>query len=533
VSKHIFITGGVVSSLGKGVTSASIGFILERMGHRVAMQKLDPYINVDPGTMNPFQHGEVYVTEDGVETDLDIGHYERFTHAKINTHSNYTTGRIYSSVIAKERLGEYLGQTVQVIPHITNEIKAAIRAIEGPDVDVAITEVGGTVGDIEGLPFLEAIRQYALEEGPGNVLFVHLTLVPFLRVSQEVKTKPSQQSVSKLREIGIQPDILICRTEVPLNDELKQKLSLFCNVRKEAVIDERDVEFSIYQIPPMLVAQGLHKLVNDRLGLPNREPRLEDWSQMLAKIKSPPKEIAVAVIGKYLGVSDAYKSIWESLAHAGIANDCRVNLRKVDAEEVEKYGMSQVMTGAAGILVPGGFGKRGIEGKIQAARFARENRIPYFGLCLGMQTACIEFARNVVGLEGANSTEFDHTTPHPVIHLMEHQKGITRKGATMRLGSYPCRLVPDTVAAREYGLEQIVERHRHRYEFNNKYRAPFEERGIAFSGLYPDLDLVEILEIRDHPWYVGVQFHPEFKSRPTAPHPLFRGFVRACASANR
>lgn len=528
MTKHIFVTGGVVSSLGKGVTTASVGFILERMGYRVALQKLDPYINVDPGTMNPIQHGEVYVTEDGAETDLDLGHYERFTNGPINTHSNYTTGRIYSSVIAKERRGEYLGQTVQVIPHITDEIQSAIRAVEGPGIDIAITEVGGTVGDIEGLPYLEAIRQFALAAGRRNVLFIHLTLIPYLRASQEIKTKPTQQSVSRLREIGIQPDILICRTEKPLREEIRSKLSLFCNVEQRAVLEERDVETSIYEIPGMLRDQGLHRLACEILSLPEREPRMDDWEEMLRILRNPEAEITTAVVGKYLEVHDAYKSVWESLAHAGIANRCRVNYRKIDAEDVEVHGMAPFAEGIHGILIPGGFGKRGIEGKIAAVRYARENRIPFLGLCLGMQVASIEFARNVIGLRGANSTEFDSETPHPVVHLMETQRGVVQKGGTLRLGTHPCRLEAHSRAHEAYGTLEIRERHRHRYEFNNRYRARFLERGSVFSGIHPDLDLVEIFELKDHPWFVGVQFHPEFQSKPTAAHPLFTGFVRAC-----
>lgn len=528
MTKHIFITGGVVSSLGKGVTAASIGMILERMGLRIRMQKLDPYINVDPGTMNPYQHGEVYVTADGVETDLDLGHYERFTNSKIDRQSNYTTGGIYSTVIARERRGEYLGATVQVIPHITDEIKAAIRTVEGPDVDVAVTEVGGTVGDIEQLPFLEAIRQYGLEQGRENVLYIHLTLIPYLRVSHELKSKPSQQSVGELRKIGIQPDILICRTEMPLTEEVRAKLSLFCNVPKESVVEEPDVEFSIYQIPAMLVQAGLHRLIAKGLHLAPREPDLEDWHRILEVLRNPQREVSIGLVGKYLQFHDAYKSIYEALAHAGISAHCRVVIRKIDSEEVEKRGMDWIGPELDGILIPGGFGRRGIEGKIKAARFARESGIPFFGLCLGMQILCTEFARNVCGLKGANSTEFDPETPHPVVHIMEAQKGITNLGGTMRLGSYACRLKEGSLAHRAYGTQNVFERHRHRYEFNNRYRALFEERGMGFSGINPELNLVEIAEFRDHPWMLGVQFHPEFQSRPTRPHPLFVSFIRAC-----
>ena len=533
MTKHIFVTGGVVSSLGKGLTSASIGLLLESMGLKVAMQKLDPYINVDPGTMNPYQHGEVYVTEDGLEADLDLGHYERFTNAAVNVNSNFTTGKIYSAVIAKERRGEYLGQTVQVIPHITNEIKECIRRIEGPGIDVAVTEIGGTVGDIESLPFLEAIRQYGMDNGPESVMYVHLTLIPHLKASQEIKTKPTQQSVGKLREIGIFPDILICRTEVPLPDDARAKISLFCNVPKQAVIEEKDVDFSIYQIPLMLSEQKVDELIVRKLGLTSCKPDLINWAEIVEVLRKPEKEATIAIVGKYLELHDAYKSIYESLTHAGIANRCKVKIRKVPSEDVERHGMGRFMEGVGGILVPGGFGGRGIEGKIVAARFARENRVPYYGLCLGMQVACIEFARNVCGLEGANSGEFDDKTPHPVIHLMERQRAVSEKGGTMRLGGYPCRIERESVAYTCYQKELVSERHRHRFEFNNNYRDLFREKGIRFSGIWPEGNLVEMVEVVDHPWYVGVQFHPEFKSKPTAPHPLFRGFIKAALEHSR
>ncbi len=533
MTKHIFVTGGVVSSLGKGLTSASIGLLLESMGLRVRLQKLDPYINVDPGTMNPFQHGEVYVTEDGMEADLDLGHYERFTGAAVDVNSNFTTGKIYSSVIARERRGDYLGQTVQVIPHITNEIKEAIRRAAGPDIDVAITEIGGTVGDIESLPFLEAVRQFGLEAGRENALFVHLTLIPYLRASHEIKTKPTQQSVGKLREIGIIPDILICRTEAPLTREARSKIALFCNVAPEAVIEEKDVDFSVYQIPVMLSAQKVDGILVRRLGLPAREPDLAKWEEMLEVLRDPDEEVTIAVVGKYLDLPDAYKSIWEALTHAGIARRCRVKTRKVSAEEVEQRGMEPFMDGVGGILVPGGFGARGIEGKIEAVRYARERRIPYFGLCLGMQVACIEFARHVGGLENAHSTEFEPVTPEPVICLMERQRDVSEKGGTMRLGSYPCRIEPGSRAHECYGTETAGERHRHRYEFNNQYRALFREKGMRFSGVWPEGNLVEMVEVRDHPWFVAVQFHPEFQSKPLAPHPLFRGFVQAALEHSR
>jgi len=527
MTKHIFVTGGVVSSLGKGLTSASIGLLLESMGLKVAMQKLDPYINVDPGTMNPQQHGEVYVTEDGLEADLDLGHYERFTNSLVNTHSNYTTGKIYSSVIAKERRGEYLGQTVQVIPHITNEIKAACRRAESPGIDVVITEIGGTVGDIESLPFLEAIRQYEMDAGRENVMYIHLTLIPMLHASGEIKTKPTQQSVSKLREIGIIPDILICRTEVTIPDDVRAKISLFCNVPREAVIEEKDVDFSIYQIPIMLYEQKVDELIVRKLGLASKKPDLTAWTAMVETLRAPDKEVTIAVVGKYLELHDAYKSIWESLIHASIAHRCKVKTRKVNAEDVERQGMAKFMDGVSGILVPGGFGHRGIEGKIAAARYARECNVPYYGLCLGMQIASIEFARNVCGLAGANSTEFDEKTAHPVIHMMESQRTLTTKGGNMRLGAYPCRIEPDTIAAECYQKELVTERHRHRYEFNNAYRDVFREKGMRFSGLWPEGNLVEMIELEKHPWYVGVQFHPEFKSKPVAPHPLFKGFIKA------
>jgi CTP synthase len=503
------------------------------MGLKVAMQKFDPYINVDPGTMNPQQHGEVYVTEDGLEADLDLGHYERFTNSVVNHHSNYTTGKIYSSVIAKERRGEYLGQTVQVIPHITNEIKAACRRVEGPGIDVAVTEIGGTVGDIESLPFLEAIRQYEIDAGRENVMYIHLTLIPLLHASHEIKTKPTQQSVGKLREIGIIPDILICRTEVTIPDDVRAKISLFCNVPREAVIEEKDVDFSIYQIPIMLYEQKVDELIVRRLGLASKKPDLARWTEIVETLRAPENEVTVAVVGKYLELHDAYKSIWESLTHAAIANRCRVKIKKVNAEDVERHGMAKFMDGVSGILVPGGFGHRGIEGKIRAAQYARECNVPYYGLCLGMQIASIEFARNVCGLAGANSTEFDDKTPHPVIHMMERQRSITEKGGTMRLGSYPCRIEPDSIAAKCYQKEMTAERHRHRYEFNNAYRDVFREKGMRFSGIWPEGNLVEMIELEKHPWFVGVQFHPEFKSKPVAPHPLFRGFIKAALDYSR
>ena len=531
--KHIFITGGVVSSLGKGLTSAAIGMILERRGLKVSMQKLDPYINVDPGTMSPFQHGEVYVLDDGSETDLDLGHYERYTHAKLSRSSNYTTGKIYSEVIARERRGDYLGSTVQVIPHITDAIKDAIAAGVTPGSDVALTEIGGTVGDIESLPFVEAIRQFALERPQGDVLFVHLTLLPYLRASGELKTKPTQQSVGKLREIGIQPDVLICRTEQPMTPEMARKISLFCNVRPEAVIEERDVDFSIYQVPQMLVQAGLDRIIARHLGLPSDlETDLGDWNRMLDSMRRTTDTVEIAVVGKYIELHDAYKSIYESLSHAGIKNQTRVKIRKVRAEDYQAKGAS-LIEGVDGLLVPGGFGERGVEGKIRAIQHARETGLPFFGICLGMQCATIEFARNVLGLAGAHTAEFSGDTPHPVIHLMADQRNLHEKGGTMRLGSFACRIRPGTLAQRLYGAEVVHERHRHRYEFNNAYRAAFEQAGMAISGVNPDRDLVEILELASHPFFLGVQFHPEFKSRPLAPQPIFDGFVAAARERAR
>jgi CTP synthase len=525
--KHIFVTGGVVSSLGKGLTSAALGLILERRGLTVSLQKLDPYINVDPGTMSPFQHGEVYVTDDGAETDLDLGHYERYTHAKLTKASNFTTGKIYSSVIAKERRGDYLGRTVQVIPHITDAIKEAIHQGAPEGTDVAITEIGGTVGDIESLPFLEAVRQFALERPRGDVLFLHVTLLPYLRASGEMKTKPTQQSVGKLREIGIQPDILVCRTEQPMTREMGQKISLFCNVRPEAVIEERDVAFSIYEVPVDLCRLGLDKLVTKHLGLPSDEGTdLSDWNEMLDNLRNLDKTCEIAVVGKYIQLHDAYKSIYESLSHAGYANRCKVKIRKIAAEDILTKG-TELLAGVDGVLIPGGFGERGIEGKIQSIRWAREHGVPFFGICLGMQCAVIEYARNVLGLEGAHTLEHSPHTPHPVISLMADQEEVDQKGGTMRLGAYDCELVEGTLARSLYGKPLISERHRHRFEFNNDYRAQFEASEMAISGVNPQRDLVEIVELPEHPFFVGVQFHPEFKSRPLAAHPVFQGFVGA------
>jgi len=536
MTKHIFITGGVVSSLGKGLTSASIGLMLERRGLTVSMQKLDPYINVDPGTMSPFQHGEVYVLDDGTETDLDLGHYERFTHAKLSKNSNFTTGKIYQAVIQRERRGDYLGRTVQVIPHITDAIKEAIfagaRDAEEREVDVAITEIGGTVGDIESLPFLEAIRQFALEKPRGDCLFVHLTLLPYLKASGELKTKPTQQSVGKLREIGIQPDILICRTEQPMSEDMARKISLFCNVRREAVIEERDVEFSIYQVPVMLVEAGLDRIIASHLSLPlDAKTDFTDWEAMIEDVRTAKRKVEIAVVGKYIELHDAYKSIYESLSHAGIANHAKVTIRKIKAEDVLDQGL-EVLAGVDGVLIPGGFGERGLEGKVEAIKWARENKVPFFGICLGLQCAVIEVARHVLGLAEAHTMEHTLNTKHPVIHLLPTQEGVSDKGGTMRLGAYDCRLREGSLAHRLYGKTLISERHRHRYEVNNDYRARFEAAGFVPSGTNPELDVVEIMELADHPFFVGVQYHPEFKSAPLQAHPIFRGFV-AAACAHR
>ncbi len=527
MTKHIFITGGVVSSLGKGLTTASIGLLLEKKGLRIRIQKLDPYINVDPGTMSPFQHGEVYVLDDGSETDLDLGHYERFTNAPLSKDCNYTTGKIYSSVIRKERQGKYLGKTVQMIPHITNEIKAAVNSLASDDVDVVLTELGGTVGDIEGLPFLEAFRQFRLDKGRENVLYIHLTLLPHLRASGELKTKPTQQSVGKLREIGIQPDILICRSEHSMTQEMRDKISLFCNVEPEAVIEEKDVDHTIYEVPIVLKTQGIDRLIETKLNLPAGKNGLDDWAEIVEIIKRPKDEVHVAVVGKYIQLHDSYKSIYEALAHAGIANRVNVVIHKFDSEELPSGNVAERLRGMQALLIPGGFGERGIEGMIDAARFAREQGVPYLGICLGLHVATIEFSRAVLGLEKAHSTEFEKETPDPVICLLEEQKTITDKGGTMRLGAYPCRLSADGFAREAYGCDEISERHRHRYEYNNDYRDRLAGAGLVPTGFNDEIGVVEIIEIPSHPWFVGVQFHPEFKSKPTAVHPLFRDFIKA------
>ena len=527
MTKYIFVTGGVVSSLGKGLTSASIGMLLEQRGLRVRMQKLDPYINVDPGTMSPYQHGEVYVLDDGSETDLDLGHYERFTHSPLSRDSNYTTGQIYQSVINKERRGEFLGKTVQVIPHITNEIKSCIRKLADDDVDVVITEIGGTVGDIESQPFLEAIRQFSLDAGKRNCLYIHLTLVPYLKAAGELKTKPTQHSVGQLRQIGIQPDILICRTERSLPRDDREKIALFCNVPIEAVIEERDKDFSIYEVPLSLVENKLDDLIVDSLQLQAEPLELDHWRELVHNLRNPEHEISIAVVGKYAEHRDAYKSIYEALDHAGIAHHTQIRIQRIQSESIEQEGPERLLSGSDAILVPGGFGERGIEGKVEAIRFARERGIPFLGICLGLHCAAIEFARNVVGLAGAHSTEFNKDTPHPIICLLDEQKSITDKGGTMRLGAQPAHLASESRSATAYGREVISERHRHRYEFNNVYRQQFAANGVVFAGTSPDASLVEILEIEGHPWFVAVQFHPEFKSKPTSPHPLIAGFVRA------
>jgi CTP synthase len=524
--KYIFVTGGVVSSLGKGLTAGALGALLEMRGLTVRIQKFDPYLNVDPGTMSPYQHGEVYVLDDGAETDLDLGHYERFTSGKLSRLNSLTSGQIYEAVIAKERRGDYLGKTVQVIPHVTNEIKARIYK-GGKGVDVLITEIGGTTGDIEGLPFLEAMRQFALEVGPRDCAFIHVTLVPFLQAAGELKTKPTQQSVAKLREIGIQPHILVCRCEKPLTPEMREKLSMFCNVPVKAVIEEMDVESSIYELPLMLQKEGLDQQVCDLLGLRAKANPKNDWEEVVRRIKSPRHEVKIGVVGKYIELQDAYKSVYESLSHAGIANHARVKIVRVDAEELAtKAGLAQLKK-LDGILVPGGFGDRGIEGKIAAARFARLNKVPYFGLCLGMQVAVIEFARDVLKLKDANSAEFEVKTPHPVIALMDEQRNVVLKGGTMRLGAYECRLKPGTLARKAYGRETVSERHRHRYEVNNEYVASLEKAGMVVSGWNPKRGLVEVTELKNHPWFLGVQCHPEFQSKPNRAHPLFAAFIAA------
>jgi CTP synthase len=541
-TKFIFVTGGVLSSLGKGLASASIGALLESRGLTVSLQKLDPYINVDPGTMNPFQHGEVFVTDDGAETDLDLGHYERFTTATMGKRNNYTTGKIYYSVISKERRGDYLGGTVQVIPHITDEIKNCIKGV-ADGVDVVIVEIGGTVGDIESLPFLEAIRQFRADVGKDNVIYIHLTLVPYISTSGEVKTKPTQHSVKELRSIGIQPDILLCRTDRFLSKELKAKIALFCNVGVDAVITAKDVG-CIYEVPLVFHQEGLDHKIVELLNIWTRAPKLDAWEEVVQHFKAPTCEVTIAIVGKYVNLIESYKSLNEALLHGGVANRTQVKLYFVDSEKITPDNCDEILAKADGILVPGGFGSRGVEGKICAARHARVKGVPYFGICLGMQIAVVEFARHVAGLAQANSSEFDELSPDPVIYLMtewfdertrtvQQRDARSEKGATMRLGAYPCRLAAGSLAHRAYGCDEISERHRHRYEFNNAYRSPLEERGLVFCGTSPSGDLVEIVELRDHPWFLGCQFHPEFKSRPMAAHPLFRDFIRAALSYSK
>jgi CTP synthase len=530
MSKYIFVTGGVVSSLGKGITAASIGLLLRSRGVTVIHQKFDPYLNVDPGTMNPYQHGEVYVTDDGTETDLDLGHYERFTGVTTTRNCNFTAGRIYNSIITKERRGDYLGGTVQVVPHVTGEICDAVRSVASPEIDVVISEIGGTVGDIESHPFLEALRQFGLAEGRSNVLYIHVTLIPYLSKAGEVKTKPTQHSVGRLMEIGIIPDILICRTEKHLDKEVRRKLSLFCNVDEGAVIEAFDVEHSIYEVPLAMAEQNLDGVIIDELGLRAGRRNLKPWREYLERVVGANGTVTIAVVGKYSELLDAYKSIHEALNHAGAHHSVKVAIKSVSAEDIEKRGAAAVLEGVDGVLVPGGFGSRGLEGKIEAIRHARCEKLPFLGICLGMQTAVIEFARNVLGLDGADSTENNPDTPWAVIHLMEEQKKIMNMGGTMRLGAYPCMLKKGTAARTMYGRAQISERHRHRYEFNNEYRERFEKAGMVLSGLSPDGMLVEMVELRDHPWFVASQFHPEFKSRPIDPHPLFCGLVGACVT---
>lgn len=534
--KFIFITGGVVSSLGKGIASSAIGALLEARGLKVTLQKLDPYINVDPGTLSPFQHGEVFVTDDGAETDLDLGHYERFTSSRSTQANNYTTGKIYYSVISRERRGDYLGDTVQVVPHITDEIKKAIKSVSGKN-DIVIVEIGGTIGDIESLPFLEAIRQFRYDAGKDNVIYVHLTLVPYISTSGELKTKPTQHSVRELRAIGIQPDILLCRTDRHISQSLKKKIALHCNLDLDSVISARDVD-SIYEVPIVLRQEGLDDLIAKKLLLNTPEPDMGRWTDVVKKIREPEDKVTIAMVGKYIGLKDSYKSLNEALAHGGIANNLHVDIHWVDSEEIEKSGVERLLSDVDGILVPGGFGERGIEGKIEAVRFAREKKIPFLGICLGMQCAVIEFARNICGLEGADSSEFNPDTPYPVIYLIEEwynfrtrsveKRDISSgKGGTMRLGAYPCVLTEDSFAFEAYGVKEISERHRHRYEFNNSFKETLVKKGLKISGVSPDGKLVEIIEIENHPWFFGCQFHPEFKSRPLEPHPVFSSFIGA------
>jgi CTP synthase len=526
MAKFIFVTGGVVSSLGKGIAAASIGCLLESRGLKVTCQKFDPYLNVDPGTMSPFQHGEVFVTDDGAETDLDLGHYERFTHAKLTQSNNLTSGRIYEQILARERRGDYLGKTVQVIPHVTNEIKAAMKRVAG-DVDVVIAEIGGTVGDIESLPFLEAIRQMRHEQGRGNCIFVHVTLVPWIAAAQELKTKPTQHSVKELRAIGIQPDILVCRSERFISDEMKEKIALFCDVDVEAVVTARDVK-SVYEVPLSFANEGVDDIVLRLLRIEDPPPRdLSRWSAMIDRLNNPKDEVSIGIVGKYVEYEDSYKSLKEALLHGGMAHQLKVNIHWIEAEGIVGESWQRQLEGYDAILVPGGFGKRGIDGMLNAIRYARERKVPYFGICLGMQTLVIEYARNVCGLEDADSTEFNPGTPHRVIFKLRELKGVDELGGTMRLGSWPCRLKQDSFAYRAYGMKEIQERHRHRYEFNREYEDQLKAAGLRLTGETPDGAYVEICEIANHPWFLGCQFHPEFKSKPMEPHPLFVAFIGA------
>ncbi len=536
MAKYIFVTGGVLSSLGKGIAASAVGALLEARGLKVTIQKLDPYINVDPGTLSPFQHGEVFVTDDGAETDLDLGHYERFTSTRMSQKNNYTTGKIYYNVILKERRGDYLGETVQVVPHITDEIKNAIKAVSD-NYDIVIVEIGGTIGDIESLPFLEAIRQFRYDVGRENVVYIHLTLVPYISTAGELKSKPTQHSVKELRAIGIQPDILICRTDRPLSLSIKKKIALHCNLDIDAVIAAIDVE-SIYEVPVVLHEEGIDRLIAKKFSLNMGEPDLTKWENVIRKIKGPEDTVSIALVGKYVGLKDSYKSLFEALMHGGIANNVKVDIQWIDAEDIEKSGAEKYLEDVDGILIPGGFGERGIEGKIEAITYSRKKKIPFLGICLGMQCAVIEFSRNVCKMEGANSSEFDKNTTYPVIYLIEEwydfrNQTVQRrdinsdKGGTMRLGEYPCVIVEDSIAFRAYEVKEIHERHRHRYEFNNKYKEILEKNGLKISGMSPDKQLVEIIEIKDHPWFFGCQFHPEFKSRPLSPHPVFKAFIGA------
>jgi CTP synthase len=529
MTKYIFITGGVVSSIGKGITAASIGRILKSRGLRVSIQKHDPYLNVDAGTMSPFQHGEAFVTEDGAETDLDLGHYERFIDTNLTKDNSITTGKIYNTVISKERRGDFLGKTVQIIPHITDEIKASIKRLNKPGqapLDVIIVEIGGTIGDIEGLPFLEAIRQFRNDIGKENVLYIHVSFFPYLKAPKEIKSKPTQHSIKELRSIGIQPDLLICRAQSRLTESVKEKISLFCDIPKEGIIETRDVD-SIYEVPIVLEEQGLGNLIVKMLRLSEQKPDLKEWREMVHRLYHPERKTTIAVIGKYIRLKDAYMSINEALVHAGIYHKCKIEIKRIDSELLLKNDIKKVLKGVQAILIPGGFGVRGIEGKIQAIKYVRENKIPFMGICLGMECALIEFARNVLHLTGANSVEFDPNTPYPIFDLLERLKNVTAKGGNMRLGGYNCNLTKETLAYRIYQRDKIQERHRHRYEFNNQFLSKFENTGIIFSGVNLENNLIEIIELKNHPWFIGMQFHPEFKSRPNRPHPMFKSFLEA------